>query len=196
MPFSKQYRYTPLWLQGYFYPKFTYLWYGDLLFTASLNLLKRYLRCRNGIDLNRNFPDPILQGGSVSDLQATGIEEPETLNVMKWIQSTHFVASASLHEVSFGDSFYCTYLSHFHANFLEATSLVFIIRNNDCLKTVGSISGRNPLVNCKGIHTHLSGTQVMTHSSGTQVMGQISAKFRTQRLAYKQMSTSFQQVHL
>lgn len=56
------------------------------------------LLCRNGIDLNRDFPDPILLGED--NLAATGTEQPETLAVMQWIKKTHFVASASMHEVN------------------------------------------------------------------------------------------------
>ena len=36
-----------------------------------------------------------------NNLSATGTEQPETLAMMKWIKSRHFVASASMHEVGF-----------------------------------------------------------------------------------------------
>lgn len=49
------------------------------------------------VDLNRDFPDPLLLG--TTGLQPTGIEQPETLALMQWMSETHFVASASLHEV-------------------------------------------------------------------------------------------------
>ncbi|KAL3133674.1 hypothetical protein ABBQ32_008176 [Trebouxia sp. C0010 RCD-2024] len=48
------------------------------------------------VDLNRDFPDPLLLG--TTGLQPTGIEQPETLALMQWMSETHFVASASLHE--------------------------------------------------------------------------------------------------
>ena len=54
--------------------------------------------CRGNVDLNRDFPDPLLLG--TSGLQPTGGEQPETLALMKWMSGTHFVASVSLHEVS------------------------------------------------------------------------------------------------
>ena len=44
----------------------------------------------NGIDLNRNFPDQFFPSTS-------GPPQPETRAVMKWIKSTPFVLSASLH---------------------------------------------------------------------------------------------------
>lgn len=48
------------------------------------------------IDLNRDFPDPLLLGST--GLHPTGDEQPETLALMKWTTDTHFVASASMHE--------------------------------------------------------------------------------------------------
>ena len=53
--------------------------------------------CSAFVDLNRDFPDPMLLG--YNNLSATGSEQPETLAMMKWIKSRHFVASASMHEV-------------------------------------------------------------------------------------------------
>lgn len=47
------------------------------------------------MDLNRDFPDPLLLG---KKLQPVGHEQPETLALMKWTTDTHFVASASMHE--------------------------------------------------------------------------------------------------
>lgn len=48
------------------------------------------------VDLNRDFPDPLLLGST--GLHPTGDEQPETLAIMKWTTQTHFVASASMHE--------------------------------------------------------------------------------------------------
>ena len=53
--------------------------------------------CRGDVDLNRDFPDPLLLGST--GLHPTGDEQPETLALMKWTTQTHFVASASMHEV-------------------------------------------------------------------------------------------------
>jgi len=53
--------------------------------------------CSAFVDLNRDFPDPMLLG--YNNLSATGSEQPETLAMMKWIKGRHFVASASMHEV-------------------------------------------------------------------------------------------------
>lgn len=55
---------------------------------------------RGNIDLNRDFPDPLLLGST--GLHPTGDEQPETLALMKWTTDTHFVASASMHEVGYG----------------------------------------------------------------------------------------------
>ena len=57
----------------------------------------RVLLCRGDVDLNRDFPDPLLLGST--GLYPTGDEQPETLALMKWTSGTHFVASASMHEV-------------------------------------------------------------------------------------------------
>ena len=59
------------------------------------------LFCRGDVDLNRDFPDPVLLGNSSGALAAAGHEQPETRALMQWTSSTHFVASASLHEVEF-----------------------------------------------------------------------------------------------
>lgn len=53
--------------------------------------------CSNTVDLNRNFPDPLVLGKD--NLGATGSEQAETLAIMKWTQETSFVAAASMHEV-------------------------------------------------------------------------------------------------
>lgn len=53
--------------------------------------------CRGDVDLNRDFPDPLLLGST--GLHPTGDEQPETLALMKWTTETRFVASASMHEV-------------------------------------------------------------------------------------------------
>lgn len=50
------------------------------------------------VDLNRDFPDPF-EHGEAGIVEPSGKEQPETLALMKWILSRHFVASASLHEV-------------------------------------------------------------------------------------------------
>ena len=50
------------------------------------------------MDLNRDFPDPF-ERGEAGIVEPGGREQPETLALMKWIRSRHFVASASLHEV-------------------------------------------------------------------------------------------------
>ncbi len=49
------------------------------------------------VDLNRDFPDPF-ERGSAGIVQPSGREQPETLALMSWIRSRHFVGSASLHE--------------------------------------------------------------------------------------------------
>ena len=54
--------------------------------------------CSEDVDLNRDFPDPLLLG--TTGLQPSGNEQPETLALMQWMKQVHFVASASLHEVS------------------------------------------------------------------------------------------------
>lgn len=54
--------------------------------------------CRGDVDLNRDFPDPLLLGST--GLRPNGDEQPETLALMQWMSQTHFVASVSLHEVS------------------------------------------------------------------------------------------------
>ena len=53
--------------------------------------------CSGDVDLNRDFPDPLLLG--TTDLQPNGHEQPETVALMQWMSQTHFVASVSLHEV-------------------------------------------------------------------------------------------------
>ncbi len=50
------------------------------------------------VDLNRDFPDPF-ERGEAGIVEPGGREQPETLALMQWIRSRHFVASASLHEV-------------------------------------------------------------------------------------------------
>ncbi len=55
------------------------------------------LSCSNSVDLNRNYPDPLLLGKD--NLGPQGTEEPETLAIMQWTSGTHFVAGASMHEV-------------------------------------------------------------------------------------------------
>ena len=57
------------------------------------------LGCRGDVDLNRDFPDPLLLGNSSSALAGGGHEQPETRALIQWGSTTHFVASASLHEV-------------------------------------------------------------------------------------------------
>ena len=64
------------------------------LFCGQLNPF-----CSAFVDLNRDFPDPMLLG--YNNLSASGREQPETLAMMKWSKSRHFVASASMHEVAF-----------------------------------------------------------------------------------------------
>lgn len=56
--------------------------------------------CRRGVDLNRDFPDPITSPAMVP----SGREQPEVAAVMNWTLSTPggFVASAGLHEVGGG----------------------------------------------------------------------------------------------
>lgn len=54
------------------------------------------LCCSNGADLNRDFPDPIF---GLPGLAASGQEQPETQAIMRWSNSTRFVAGAQLHEV-------------------------------------------------------------------------------------------------
>ena len=53
--------------------------------------------CSNSVDLNRNYPDPMLLGAN--NLGPRGFEQPETLAIMKWTSDIHFVAGASMHEV-------------------------------------------------------------------------------------------------
>ena len=52
---------------------------------------------KNRIDLNRNFPDPILRGG---DLNRTGEEEPETIAYMEYLDllGNSLTGSTTLHE--------------------------------------------------------------------------------------------------
>lgn len=75
-----------------------------------------------GVDLNRDFPDPLDRRGNVpvgaaaaphaatglavdadaddaDFLAPSGSEQPETAAIMKWILETGFVASAAMHEV-------------------------------------------------------------------------------------------------
>jgi len=61
--------------------------------------------CRGDVDLNRDFPDPLLLGST--GLHPTGDEQPETLALMKWTSQTHFVASASMHEVRLAAHSFC-----------------------------------------------------------------------------------------
>ncbi|KAK9852107.1 hypothetical protein WJX84_003546, partial [Apatococcus fuscideae] len=49
-----------------------------------------------GVDLNRDFPDPIYRGSL--GLAANGSEQSETVDLMKWMRKRPFVASASFHE--------------------------------------------------------------------------------------------------
>ena len=51
----------------------------------------------NKVDLNRNFPDPILRGG---DLNRTGEEEPETVAIMDYAEllGSSLVGASELHE--------------------------------------------------------------------------------------------------
>lgn len=50
-----------------------------------------------GVDLNRDFPDPIHRGNL--GLAPNGSEQTETMDLIKWMQKRPFVASASFHEV-------------------------------------------------------------------------------------------------
>ena len=61
------------------------------------SLIGPFSDCRGGVDLNRDFPDPLWLGRT--GLDPTGNEQPETLALMKWTTKTHFVASGSMHEV-------------------------------------------------------------------------------------------------
>lgn len=49
----------------------------------------------NGVDINRNFPDQFFP--SYHDI------EPETNAVMKWLQTTPFLLSATFHDGALGD---------------------------------------------------------------------------------------------
>jgi hypothetical protein len=47
------------------------------------------MSCSNGVDLNRNFPDPIELGGDAAAMLKPLVNaQPETLLMMKWITST------------------------------------------------------------------------------------------------------------
>ncbi len=50
-----------------------------------------------GVDLNRDFPDPILRGAK--GLEPSQKEQPESRAIMAWAEEIHFVSSGSLHEV-------------------------------------------------------------------------------------------------
>lgn len=60
--------------------------------------LRRALPRSNGVNLNRDFPDPIED----PSMLPTGREQPETKAVMAWVQSRQFIASANMHEVCVG----------------------------------------------------------------------------------------------
>ncbi|KAK9844433.1 hypothetical protein WJX74_002416 [Apatococcus lobatus] len=49
-----------------------------------------------GVDLNRDFPDPLHRGSL--GLAPNGSEQAETVDLIKWMQKRPFVASASFHE--------------------------------------------------------------------------------------------------
>lgn len=51
--------------------------------------------CRAGVNLNRDFPDPI----NSPSMDASRGEQPETRAVMDWVLSRQWVASANMHEV-------------------------------------------------------------------------------------------------
>ena len=51
---------------------------------------------RNGVDLNRDFPDRFEVEGDI--LHPLGNEAVETLALMQWINEGFFVASGNLHE--------------------------------------------------------------------------------------------------
>lgn len=52
---------------------------------------------RDGVDLNRNFPDPIVNAGLNLSAHPPGAA-PETRAIMDFTQSRRFAASANLHE--------------------------------------------------------------------------------------------------
>ncbi|KAF8071164.1 SOL1 [Scenedesmus sp. PABB004] len=51
-----------------------------------------------GVDLNRNFPDPVATKDPRALLRPLPDAQPETAAMMRWSLETHFVASANLHE--------------------------------------------------------------------------------------------------
>ena len=59
---------------------------------------KAWFVCSKGVDLNRDFPDPIHRGSL--GLAPNGSEQAETTGLIKWMQKRPFVASASFHEVN------------------------------------------------------------------------------------------------
>ncbi|GMH33717.1 hypothetical protein BSKO_01551 [Bryopsis sp. KO-2023] len=60
----------------------------------GFDMQKRYNTHR--VDLNRNFPDRVIS--KHMPMEPTGQEEPETLAIMKWVESGFFAASGNLHE--------------------------------------------------------------------------------------------------
>ena len=69
-----------------------------LLFALNPDGFDLYRRRNaNKVDLNRNFPDPILRGG---DLNRTGEEEPETVAIMDYAEllGSSLVGASELHE--------------------------------------------------------------------------------------------------
>lgn len=81
----------------------------------------------NNIDLNRNFPDPIIGHGQVD-----AVTQPETRAVMQWSKSVPFVLSANLH----GGAVVVSYAYDGHPNATSAAGSANSTPDDDVFKMV------------------------------------------------------------